>query len=332
MSEIDRNEGGVAEEIVGQLEYYLSDWNLRKDEFLQAKIKEAPGGWIHINTFFEFPRLQNLYSKTIILPSLKLVAKNSKEIEANISKKLLRRRRPFQDLDKQTIDKRTVYVEGFIKPYTTAQSIKSLFENFFGKILFVNPYYDLEKNHFHGFAFIEFYNDNSATSCVTSINKAYNNEVIDTINLDELKNKLPNLRAWKKTDWEKLKMEYLNLQTLMQREIKRPFQIKDSSIIRVHGIHPESTVDTLVKLIAKKKPVDYVDHEKGSIFAYLIFQTPKDASKASEYFENKELYHKNSLDSKGSPQTDFNINELAPEKKKLTIGNISLTTQILYTK
>lgn len=77
------------DEIRTQVEYYLSDNNLKKDEFFYTKILENDQGWVEITHFLNCNKIKNMgISKDSIIEA----AKTSAEIEADPTGEKLRRK------------------------------------------------------------------------------------------------------------------------------------------------------------------------------------------------------------------------------------------------
>ncbi|OLY78525.1 La-related protein 7 [Smittium mucronatum] len=261
-----------SEFITSQLEYYLSDWNLRKDEDLKLKISESLGGWIEIDYFYRFPRLLGVLNDETCTKTLKNIAKYSKYIE-----------------------------EGFIKPYTTTEAIRSLLEENVGKVAFVNPYVELSTNYFYGFAFIEFFTEENAAKCLELVkakkicvkNATGAAKKLPTPLDDEISKAtfLPNLRAWSKTEWSELKSEYLLLHERMNRDTLRPSGIEPNSILRVHGISPDSTPSTICDIFSQGEKINFIGYNNGDISAHLIYDSVAAIQRIVDYFSSKRLYH-----------------------------------------
>ncbi|PVV04178.1 hypothetical protein BB560_001330 [Smittium megazygosporum] len=292
---------------IEQLEYYLSDWNLRKDHNLRKALNESKDGWLSLEIFIEFSRFSKVCSELDFGPLLKEISKSSEILDANTKKRSIRRKKKFLDLDRDTIDKRTVYVEGLLPPLDTATLIKKHFSTFSDKISFVNPYYDLDSGKFYGFAFIEFADEDSTKDFVDIFkredldydsegesplhSKIVNNERIIN-SLKHIKSICQGLRVLPKIEWEKLKSEYIEYKEKSQREYLRTCGIKDGSIIKVHGISANIRIETILDNISEiVKPV-YIEYCPGSISAHIIFDNFSDALAATELIKSQELLNK----------------------------------------
>jgi len=78
-----------AAEIKKQVEYYLSDLNLQKDKFFNAKIKEAEDGWVPIALFLNCNKIKALKVKA---DKIVEALKDSKDVEAHADGMQIRRK------------------------------------------------------------------------------------------------------------------------------------------------------------------------------------------------------------------------------------------------
>ncbi|PVU97542.1 hypothetical protein BB561_000470 [Smittium simulii] len=293
-----------------QLEYYLSDYNIRKDTYIRAAIEESKNGWLEASFFMQFPRFSGLVSEDDLDKILKEVTK------ADLAKRKIRRKRPYRPVDKEIVDARTVYMQGLYKPFNTAESIQHLFGDIFEELIFVNPYYDLKTNYFYGFAFLEFSSEKAACDFLEFFENLYSNSHIvtntsvelcenETIQISEnqeknklleIKNKLPGLRLWPKIEWERLKTEYIMYKDIMQREYLRPPGINDSTIVKVHGINEESSIKNVLIFFSSDNQLLYIDYTVGSLSAHLIFEKSEDAFELNRLYNEKKIYYKSPSD------------------------------------
>ncbi|OMJ20210.1 hypothetical protein AYI69_g6299 [Smittium culicis] len=83
----------------------------------------------------------------------------------------------------------------------------------------------------------------------------------------------------------------------MYKDSLRPSGIKTGSIVRVHGISPNSTHKVICQMFSFFQNADYIDYKEGSISAYLAFNSIESAENLVEHFASKKLYHLNGNES-----------------------------------
>ena len=98
----------MAEKIKDQVEFYFSESNLRKDKFLQTKIKADKEGWVGIDVLLTFNKLKSLTTEAkVVVDALK----GSDLCEVNDDGDKLRRSADLPPDD--TSKERTLYVKGY---------------------------------------------------------------------------------------------------------------------------------------------------------------------------------------------------------------------------
>lgn len=71
-----------------QIEYYLGDKNLAKDDFFRGKISEAKAGYIDLKLMLNCNKIKNM---NITIEQIVNACKDSKEVEISKDKKMVRR-------------------------------------------------------------------------------------------------------------------------------------------------------------------------------------------------------------------------------------------------
>ncbi len=71
-----------------QIEYYLSDENLKRDKFFAEKIQKSQEGWVPISDFLNCNKIKNLKAKQADIQN---AVKESEEVELSEDKKSIRR-------------------------------------------------------------------------------------------------------------------------------------------------------------------------------------------------------------------------------------------------
>jgi len=152
---------GIYRSMVKQIEFYLSDANLRHSKFLLPIYEASP--WICIKTFLTFNKVAGMLSE--------LLGENSKEnvreaelckalevipsetIKLSECKKMLGRKTPFTPSSQSEVDSCTVYVEN-IPADADHDFLRNLFSTY-GEVVYVSmPKFKSGRSK--GFAFVEF--------------------------------------------------------------------------------------------------------------------------------------------------------------------------------
>ena len=150
--------------IPSQIEFYLSDANIRQDKFVKSLLKDDDGKlqdrrFIGLDVFMKFNRIKQL---TNDVEDLKIALSDSPVVELSEDEKSVRRKFPVNN-DKDVIGS-TIYVEKLPDP-VDHDWLSELFSNF-GRVDHVSLPKFQENKQIMGFAFIEFDNARSAaTAC-----------------------------------------------------------------------------------------------------------------------------------------------------------------------
>eukprot|EP00923_Selenidium_pygospionis_P030766 GHVN01054580.1.p1 GENE.GHVN01054580.1~~GHVN01054580.1.p1 ORF type:complete len:142 (+),score=9.47 GHVN01054580.1:102-527(+) len=116
-------------QIQQNLEFYMSDGNLRQDQYLRALMEsESCVSWLHAKCFASFPLMGRLGATDAEITQ---AANTSEVLEGDMSLMMIRRRLPLPPSD-SSLDRKTVYVEGIPKhhPKVDHQLIGELFSTF----------------------------------------------------------------------------------------------------------------------------------------------------------------------------------------------------------
>ena len=152
---------GVYRKIVGQIEFYLSDANLRHSKFLLPIYQKDP--WIPLKLLLTFNKVASMLSE-IMDPESSDVVKvaelekalsyvESNEIKLSDCKSKVTRRNDFVPSSSSDIDSRTIYAEN-LPPDADHDFIRSVFVPY-GEVVYVSmPKFKSGRSK--GFAFIEF--------------------------------------------------------------------------------------------------------------------------------------------------------------------------------
>ncbi|KAJ1916739.1 hypothetical protein H4219_003609 [Mycoemilia scoparia] len=182
------------------------------------------------------------------------------------------------------IDQRTVYIEGLKKPYDSIDTIKDLASQI-DKVATVRPHKDSKTGVFHGFAFVEFCSEEGARKAL-SYSSSHRDQFVKK---ESQSNKDQDgasglhalgLRIISKARWNELKKEYLKYQEYMQQDLERPEGVKRGSILRFHGVSPDSDRDAIEKSICKGMEYKNIEYAIGQISGHIEFKSSDDARKA----------------------------------------------------
>ncbi|KAL0076155.1 hypothetical protein J3Q64DRAFT_1754189 [Phycomyces blakesleeanus] len=340
------------------LETYFSDANLLWDKVLQSKINNDPDGFVSFNSLQTLSRFKKLNATA---QDIKHAAVNHSlsKLKLDTSGESIGRIKPFVLNKKEEQDDWSIYVEGLQKPYHTEQAIKELFGSLIGHVSFVRiPKNTQGCSGFYGFCFVEFDDRDNVNKAVRLLNrfntsalcsedqsnivktneKKGENNVEDgdknsNENVIEQANKL-SLRVMSKSDWNKLKEEYLEVQAAraaytrdqwskyyaslpntaeeipgpepQQQKKKKGEELPETMeytkgiIVYVGNIHPKSSKTVISKLLEKSGLlVPYIGRKKGLDYCHARLSSPEDAQQLVKYFENHPVIQENHTDDTG---------------------------------
>lgn len=167
-----------------QLNFYLGDSNLSKDKFLRQKLAEATQ--LPLTLFLTFNRVKRLLADQgdDALGVLRQAVQKSSMLKLSKCGKLVKRRLPFdlKSVDRQKVDKSTVYVENFpdkltieeiAKIFSRAGEVRNITLPKFGKneAAMETDASSAASNLSKGFCFIEFDSQESAAKAVLTLDK-----------------------------------------------------------------------------------------------------------------------------------------------------------------
>jgi len=152
---------GIYRGLVKQIEFYLSDANLRHSKFLLPIYEASP--WICIKTFLTFNKIAGMLSELLgedseedvreaeLCKALEVIS--SETIQLSECKKMLGRKTPFTPSSQSEVDNCTVYVEN-IPAEADHDFLRNLFSTY-GEVVYVSiPKFKSGRSK--GFAFVEF--------------------------------------------------------------------------------------------------------------------------------------------------------------------------------
>lgn len=141
--------------IIQQLEFYFSDSNFRRDNFLKAKAAEDKDGFVAVETLLTFNRL-----KTLCTDSMKIsnIAAYSSKLVVSNDKKSIRRAAPLPEIDNSRF--RTIFASK-IPIETSLDTLLSIFSDKGSlDVAGVRMRRDKETKSFNGSAFVEYNTEN----------------------------------------------------------------------------------------------------------------------------------------------------------------------------
>nr|CCA21403.1 conserved hypothetical protein [Albugo laibachii Nc14] len=201
----------VPKQIQAQLEFYLSESNLRNDKFLQKQADSLQNFFIDLDVFLTFGKMIALKATRNMIVE---AAEKSKKICIDPSKTRIGPvESPFVK-DDTSLD-RTIYIDKFYRDHDH-DSLRKLLSQF-GKVTLVSlPRFDSTR-HFKGFGFVEFENPEAAREAMRAINQRHKND----------QNGIESMRAMMKKLW-------LVLKTKMNETLINPAAILNNTT-RVEG-------------------------------------------------------------------------------------------------
>ncbi|VDK47389.1 unnamed protein product [Taenia asiatica] len=112
--------------ILRQIEFYFSDANILKDQFLLKSVKANKDGWVRLSTIAGFRRVQALTKDEDVV---RRALKTSTQIELSEDGTHIRRKHPLPEWDK-SVYSRTMLISRFKeKDIVTVSSVSEVFES-----------------------------------------------------------------------------------------------------------------------------------------------------------------------------------------------------------
>lgn len=265
-----------------QLEFYFSDSNFRRDNFLRGKADENEEGFVEIAVLLTFNRLKQLCNDA---EKIATIASISAKLIVSEDKKMIRRRTKLSSADNSKF--RTMYASGV----PTTETLDSLIELFSHTntltVLSVRMRRDRQTKEFNGTVFVEY---DTETACKQAVSDEVEFKVNDvalstqllTTYLKERRDTTPRRNNNNNNNRDS------NTKKRKEKDGKKPvanFQIAEGTCLYLEGVAPQDVDrEGMKELFGKHGSVVYVDFQRGDVSAHVRMETKEETTKIMEAY------------------------------------------------
>ncbi|ORE01704.1 hypothetical protein BCV72DRAFT_309775 [Rhizopus microsporus var. microsporus] len=304
--------------IINVLETYFSDASLLWDKIMVSKITADPEGFVSFDTLSKLQKFKAIEATPEEIKECSKIRSLNK-LKLSEDETRIARIKPFIPNKKEELDEWSIYVEGLTKPYVDEASISELFTKLVGRVSFVRiPENKRGFKQFQGFCFVEF--DNK--ECVDKAIKL-------TESTDNFKLKLRIIFEWNKYKEDYLKrfeerkqwiqslwQEYNNKQqqensSKMELD-KEETTFKKGVIVFVDHLDPKCSKTTAIELLQTSgvSIAFMTPKKKGLTSVHIRLESPEDAQRMCDYFENHPTIQENEQDKVGKASKEHSAETL----------------------
>ncbi|XP_072180704.1 lupus La protein homolog [Diadema setosum] len=255
----------LAKKISRQIEYYFGDSNLKRDRFLQLKIRED-NGWVPLEVMIKFNRLKALTEDfSVIIAALEKSPTGLMEISED---KLKIRRAPSKPLPEETanywksIRARSVYCKGF----AVDESLDTIqdFMDQFGTCIHIQMRRDKERK-FKGSIFAVYESQEAAEKFISAEDVKLNGTEMIKMAKDDYFKKKTEERKVKRDDEKKKKLEEKEQKEKDQVEaMQSEFDdYEKGCVIHFSGVNDQTSREDLKELFGDHGDIQWVDFTRG---------------------------------------------------------------------
>lgn len=253
--------------IIKQVEYYFSDNNLPRDDFLLGVVKASEEGWVPLTTLVSFQRLKALSTDTKVIADA-LRASSNNLLEVNAEGTEVRRVVPLPD-EVDTI-KCSAYLKGFPQEYTLDQIEAFLAENNITNVKAIRMRRVPSSKTFKGSVFLEFATPEEAEAFAANKLKLNEVEMVALTKAAYLDQKMQERNAQKKAKAE----------GASSSSTSAPKEIPKGCILRIEGIGAGASREDLTSICGQFGEIAYVDFQRDLSDGFVRFADPESAKKA----------------------------------------------------
>jgi len=249
--------------LIQQLEFYFSDANLSKSKYMKEQMKQdrTNEGYIKISVIQTFNRVKN-YS----VEQIQEAVRKSTKIALSPDGTCIKRTEPLPVIFNADVERRTIYVD-HLPNDITHDKLKEVFSRF-GEVVYVSVPTMTGADEItkpKGFAFIEFLNEDSASSA---------------LNFDGEKIGDREVLVISKKSWFLISSKYKEKKEKSTRKNRKEIRFKTNDINKIIHFIIGSKPVTRKYLIDNFKnicPFIYLDYAPGQTEGYLRVKSKKDA-------------------------------------------------------
>lgn len=290
-----------------QVEFYFSDANLRRDVFLQRKMKEGDG-YVELATLLTFNRIRTL--RCFSVGHLAQAVRKSDMLVLSEDKTKLARNREKAPVDEADPTPRIVYVEGL--PITFSIDDLNTFFSRYGRVCLVELPRQRQTREPRGFCFVEYSTSSEADYAVAQLDNFWPSTWPTRYDAKAL-------RAMPKASWYSYKREFQVTERSSRRGIYQRREnasesmsasaapasssttpapglangsaatsvpasssaspkVRRGCLLRISGFSQPQTQLSLRQFVEHAVPVEFCDFEPGDSQALLRLRSPEDCN------------------------------------------------------
>jgi lupus La protein len=264
-----------------QLEFYFSDSNFRRDNFLRGKANENEEGFVEIAVLLTFNRLKQLCNDAEKLATL---ASISAKLIVSEDKKLIRRSNKLPNNDNSKF--RTMYASKIPVTETLDSLIELFTNNNTLKVLSLRMRRDRETKAFNGTAFIEY---GTEAECKKAVEESQfivkdETEPLFTQLLTTYLKERSDSAAPRRRD-NNNNSRNTNKRVRKDSKPATTFKIEEGTCLFLEGIAPQEVDrEGMKELFGKYGSVTYVDFQRGDVSGFVRMETKDGTTKIMEEY------------------------------------------------
>lgn len=265
----------MSAKIVKQVEYYFSDRNYPRDNFMQTSAKKSDEQWIPLETLMTFNKLKELSTdKTEIVAALR-EAPDSVHFELSEDGDAIRRDPSKPIAAQEELDNRTIYINGFDPETVSIATVQKYFEDkgFEPEHVHVRRHYKTRENK--PSAFVQFATPEIAREVVASPLTSGDKDMEMYMKKEYIEMKAAmraESRQQKRKEQEEAKQAQL-------KETVAAIMDKDC-VVHFEGVTPDTSREDLKDVFEEFGEIAWVDFARGETEGYVRFKTAGAAPKA----------------------------------------------------
>lgn len=312
----------LSQKIFKQVEYYFSDINFSKDNFLKDQSGKEDG-WIAISTLLTFNRLKSLTTnESDVVDAFSNTT--SEIVELNEAKDKLRRSKPLPDIDdsfKQNYKLRCVHLKGFPKEDTTLDELIEYCSQY-GEIETVQMR-RFEDKTFKGCCFVVYKNIESANKAISSNDKFKGEHLIELReNKETYFNRKQNTKAKKKAANKAADDENKNDENKTDEKEEEELKYEAGCIIKITGLPETISFKDIKPNLNEIANVSYVDIFPETHSAIIRFKTKNDRDIVLEKLAHDSTNGNTNGNTNGSKTDDKTENVEVENKSEKTDAKV----------
>jgi hypothetical protein len=259
-----------------QIEFYFSDANFRKDQFLRQQASQSQEGWVPIAVLMTFKRLQALTTDPACVAK---VMSRSSAVLVNAEKTAVRRAKAFQYGAPDDSRERTMFASN-VDEATTLERLQALFGSVEGaEVQLVRMRRDRRSKKFIGSVFVE-YSTKEQLQIALGAKLSHEGKELQTCSLEEFLAKQREHREEQRRKWrDQADNQPFNASETGKRKRDGEEDVKveytKGLILTINTSDTTLTREDIKSEVAKYGKAAFVDFHSGSTEGYVRMQTPE---------------------------------------------------------